>query len=90
MASTDRPNDRDSFPEKGRVSSEALDERRRAALAEIDQAPFSSVLSVSLDASPHPFPSVGSTSKSVLSPALVSSPMRMSYSIFPVPFLIVG
>ncbi|KIM62761.1 hypothetical protein SCLCIDRAFT_1214873 [Scleroderma citrinum Foug A] len=41
MASTDRPNDRDSFPEKGRVSSEALDERRRAALAEIDQAPFS-------------------------------------------------
>jgi len=79
MASTDHPTDRDSYPEKGRLSSEALDERRRAALAEIDQAPFSSVPPVPLCASPHPFLPAGSTSKSVWSPALVSLPMRMSH-----------
>lgn len=81
MASTDRQvvSDRDSYPEKSRTGAEALDERRRAALAEIDSAPFSSVLFfLLLRPSSHSL-SDGSTSRSVSWPVLVSSPMRMSY-----------
>jgi len=86
-----------SFHEKGSVGSGdkvvttarndaafALDERRRAALAEVDRAKFSCVfllkslifisLILSLD---------GSTQKSASSPVSVSSPTRASICLFP-------
>ena len=55
-----------------------LDEKRRAALAEIDNAPFSYVAIVYLISTPFS-PSVtgGSTSRSAWSPVSVSSRMRM-------------
>lgn len=55
-----------------------LDEQRRAALAEIDNASFSCVCSAYLFPSPFsPCVIDGSTSKFAWSPVLASSPMRM-------------
>jgi len=59
-----------------------LNERRRAALAEIDNAPFSYALSLS--SSVPSLTSVGgSTSKSVWLQVSAFSPMRESRSLFP-------
>lgn len=66
----------------------ALDERRRAALAEVDNAKFSYVSSSFFIRQSHCFffsISAGSMSRFALSPELVSSQMRKSFLDLPLP-----
>lgn len=43
MATTEQQSSHESYHEKGKTNATILDERRRAALSEIDNAPFSYV-----------------------------------------------
>lgn len=78
--------DHESYPEKPPAQPNiiVLNERRRAALAEIDNAPFSYAPSLSLARSVSPFSlKVGSTLKSVWSQVSASLLMRRFHILFP-------